>query len=263
MSTIEVMRKAREALEHAEKDAADFQRINTDQTGAAITALRAEIERLEAAEPGTARPACLDGRCPDRRECDVARACLHHTPPNPPAKPAAAEPAAIVRTWRKPSAFTGEIELHAELIDWRDGLYALPDGEHLLYTAPTQPAAAEPVALGAPIAPEHDAELAAHAERAEQLHAEFLLAQKTYAYNTPGIARCARMAATPEGRRLLDAGRVFIGLEPIWEPAFAAAPPAAIPALTEVELDGNSDGFYAGARWAYALAAERAGARIE
>ena len=33
MTTIEVMRKALEALEHAEKDAADFQRINTDQTG--------------------------------------------------------------------------------------------------------------------------------------------------------------------------------------------------------------------------------------
>ena len=51
MTTIEVMRKALEALEHAEKDAADFQRINTDQTGAAITAIRAELERLEAAEP--------------------------------------------------------------------------------------------------------------------------------------------------------------------------------------------------------------------
>lgn len=51
MSTIEVMRKALEALEHAEKDAADFQRINTDQTGTAITALRAELERLEAVEP--------------------------------------------------------------------------------------------------------------------------------------------------------------------------------------------------------------------
>jgi hypothetical protein len=51
MTTIGVMRKALEALEHAEKDAADFQRINTDQTGAAITALRAEIERMEGVEP--------------------------------------------------------------------------------------------------------------------------------------------------------------------------------------------------------------------
>lgn len=51
MTTIETMRKALEALEHAEKDAADFQRINTDQTGAAITALRAELELLEGVEP--------------------------------------------------------------------------------------------------------------------------------------------------------------------------------------------------------------------
>lgn len=84
MTTLEVMRKALEALEHAEKDAADFQRINTDQTGAAITALRAELEGLEP----VARPACVDGRCPDRRECDVARACLHHTAPIAPAIPA-------------------------------------------------------------------------------------------------------------------------------------------------------------------------------
>lgn len=62
---------------------------------------------------------------------------------------------------------------------------------------------------------------------------ERLEAAEEHDQRRPGIARCARMAATPEGRRLLDAGRVSIGLEPIWEPAFAAAPPAAIPALKE------------------------------
>lgn len=35
-----LLRQALEALEHAEKDVADFQRLNTDQTGAAIAALR-------------------------------------------------------------------------------------------------------------------------------------------------------------------------------------------------------------------------------
>lgn len=38
-----LLRQALEALEHAEKDVADFQRLNTDQTGAVIAALR---ERL-------------------------------------------------------------------------------------------------------------------------------------------------------------------------------------------------------------------------
>ena len=40
-----VVEQALEALEHAEKDSADFQRINTDQTGKAIEALRAALEQ--------------------------------------------------------------------------------------------------------------------------------------------------------------------------------------------------------------------------
>lgn len=100
MQILDTLRKALEALEwcveqgggptceHESGGAVCFCKEN-----AAITALRAEIERLEAAEPVAARPACVDGRCPDRRECDVARACLHHTAP---AKPTAAEPVAYM-----------------------------------------------------------------------------------------------------------------------------------------------------------------------
>lgn len=36
----DLLRQVLEALEHAEKDVADFQCLNTDQTGAAIAALR-------------------------------------------------------------------------------------------------------------------------------------------------------------------------------------------------------------------------------
>ena len=44
-----LMKQALEALEHAERDVADFQCINTDQTGAIITALRARLGlKLEA-----------------------------------------------------------------------------------------------------------------------------------------------------------------------------------------------------------------------
>lgn len=39
-----LLRQALEALKDAEKDAADFQRINTDQTSAAITAIRQHLE---------------------------------------------------------------------------------------------------------------------------------------------------------------------------------------------------------------------------
>jgi hypothetical protein len=131
MTTIGVMRKALEALEHAEKDAADFQRINTDQTGAAITALRAELERLEAAEPATARPACVDGRCPDRRECDVARACLHHTAP---IAPAAAGPVA----WMYTSRFAGYDRFVTRFQSDLDTYKA--DKVWPLYTTPTPPA---------------------------------------------------------------------------------------------------------------------------
>ena len=38
-----LLRQALEALEDAEKDVADFQRLNTDQTGAVIAALRARL----------------------------------------------------------------------------------------------------------------------------------------------------------------------------------------------------------------------------
>ena len=179
MTTIEVMRKALEALEYAEKDAADFQRINTDQTGAAIAALRAEIERLEAAEPVAARPACLDGKCPDRRECDVARACLHHTAPTPPAKPTAAEPVAEVYN------------------PWRHTLENCASGDNYL----------------------------SHSEYHELI------------------------------KELDDLYRL------------RAAPPAAIPALTDEECEiRNRDPhteWDADMRWAYALAAERAGVEIK
>jgi len=40
------------------------------------------------------------------------------------------EPVAICRTWHE-----GRVQ-HAELWDWTDGLDALPDGEHRLYTHP-------------------------------------------------------------------------------------------------------------------------------
>lgn len=46
--SIEAMKQAIEALEHAEKDSADFQRINTDQTSAAIAVLRTAIQQAEA-----------------------------------------------------------------------------------------------------------------------------------------------------------------------------------------------------------------------
>ena len=42
-------------------------------------------------------------------------------------------PAARIRTWSKPSEFTGETEGHADIIDWLEGCYSLADGEHTLY----------------------------------------------------------------------------------------------------------------------------------
>ena len=39
----DLLRQVLEALEHAEKDVADFQCLNTDQTGSAIAALRARL----------------------------------------------------------------------------------------------------------------------------------------------------------------------------------------------------------------------------
>ena len=44
------------------------------------------------------------------------------------------EPVASIRCWTKAG------EGHSELVDWLDGVEALPDGEHKLYTHPTAPA---------------------------------------------------------------------------------------------------------------------------
>jgi hypothetical protein len=64
----EAMKQALEALEHAEKDVADSQRLNTDQVDEAITALR---QALEADEKPCA--CCGDGnaRLSVTRICDT------------------------------------------------------------------------------------------------------------------------------------------------------------------------------------------------
>ena len=51
-----VVEQALEALEHAEQDSADFQRINTDQTGESIATLRAALEQPR---PETGIPASV------------------------------------------------------------------------------------------------------------------------------------------------------------------------------------------------------------
>jgi hypothetical protein len=40
------------------------------------------------------------------------------------------EPVALIRTWRKNG------DLHAELNEWVEGLWALPEGDHSLYAQP-------------------------------------------------------------------------------------------------------------------------------
>lgn len=104
MSTIEVMRKALEALEHAEKDAADFQRINTDQTGAAITALRAELELLEGVEPvawgmvNAETGLILDVICPEEHTREPGSYTVPlYTAPTAPAIPALTEEECEIR----------------------------------------------------------------------------------------------------------------------------------------------------------------------
>lgn len=55
-------RQALEALEHAEKDAADFQRLNTDQTSVAIKSLRQALTQRPAAQTEREAPY---GYCPE------------------------------------------------------------------------------------------------------------------------------------------------------------------------------------------------------
>jgi hypothetical protein len=52
------------------------------------------------------------------------------------------EPVAVIRTWHK----QGEMDQHAELIDWFDALENSPDGEHMLFTRP-QPAQLQAMAI--------------------------------------------------------------------------------------------------------------------
>ena len=86
-----VVEQALEALEHAEQDSADFQRINTDQTGESITTLRAALEqpRPEAGIPASVptgwklvpeepTPKMVDAACQDGLSLD-GRPVWKHT----------------------------------------------------------------------------------------------------------------------------------------------------------------------------------------
>lgn len=72
-----VVEQALEALTHAEQDCADFQRVNTDQTGEAIEALRAALEQ---------EPEAWDN-CRGERQCRIwcgNKHCVSHPAVQPP-----------------------------------------------------------------------------------------------------------------------------------------------------------------------------------
>lgn len=197
MSTLDTMRKALKAL----KSATPTRRMSDDgyvETGweehiAAMLALRAEIARLEAAEP-------VAWMRPDNRvaEESYARTQFSRGADKPP-----------IGTW-------------------------VP-----LYTAPTPPSAAEPVAGWklVPVEPTFTMEAAARTEANRYHHADEAYRSAIYR---------AMLAAAPA----------------------APTPPAAIPALNpiEYELAGelpDKTSWAIIAHWAYALAAERAGVGIK
>ena len=84
-STEQLLREALKALEHAEKDVADFQRLNTDETSAAIKSLRQALTQPAQAGEAVASIYITPGgaREFDDWKCDlpVGRTVLYTTPP--------------------------------------------------------------------------------------------------------------------------------------------------------------------------------------
>ena len=207
MSAIDVMRKALEALEPRCGTNADER-----QPDGAITALRAELERMEAVEP--VAWAVMNG---------VQRVSAHLT----------SFGASDDRDRRQLSnELSGNLAAH----------WVAP-----LYTAPIAPATSEQK----PKAGE-----TWHVLRAGAVTCATL----TISEITQSTVLFAPTSYTGKGERV-PLGR---GLQFIERASSPIAP--AIPALTANDIDraaGTSDGFFAGARWAYALAAERAGVQIK
>jgi hypothetical protein len=85
-----------------------------------------------------------------------AKQALAHVPDANKMVQARGEAVLKIRTWTKPSRFTGEMEGHGEIVEWMEGCSTLEDGEHCLFA---HPQASEPVGINGLTQAETDASM--------------------------------------------------------------------------------------------------------